>query len=82
MKSENWQQVDSLFHSLLECEPAERAAFLDEACAGNEPLRQQVEVLLRAHEEAGSFIDRPAFEVEAKAVADEQDESAVGQTIG
>ena len=82
MKSEQWQQLDSLFHSVLEREPAERVAFLDEACAGNAPLRQQVEVLLRAHEEAASFIERPAFEVEAQAVADDQDESAVGQTIG
>jgi serine/threonine protein kinase/TolB-like protein/Tfp pilus assembly protein PilF len=82
MKSEQWQQLDSLFHSALECEPAERAAFLDEACDGDESLRQQIEVLLTAHEGAGSFIERPAFEVEAQSVADDQDESAVGQTIG
>jgi serine/threonine protein kinase len=81
MKSEQWQHLDKLFHSVLEREPAERSAFLDEACAGDESLRQQVEVLLRAHEEAGSFIERPAFEVEAQSVADDQ-ESAVGQTIG
>jgi serine/threonine protein kinase/TolB-like protein/Tfp pilus assembly protein PilF len=81
MKSE-WQQLDNLFHSALEREPAERAAFLDEACGGDESLRQQVEVLLAAHEEAGSFIERPAFEVEAESVAFDQDESAVGQTIG
>lgn len=56
--------------------------FLDEACGGDESLRQQVEVLLTAHEEAGSFIERPAFEVEARSVADDQDESVVGQTIG
>jgi serine/threonine-protein kinase len=82
MKSEQWQQLDSLFHSALECEPAERAAFLDEACDGDESLRQQVEVLLTAHQGAGSFIERPAFEVEAQSVADDQDESSVGQTIG
>ena len=82
MKSEQWHQLDRLFHSVLEREPAERAAFLDEACGGDESLRQQVEVLLTAHEVAGSFIERPAFEVEAQSVADDQDESAVGQTIG
>jgi len=82
MKSEQWRQLDSLFHSALEREPGERAAFLDEACDGDESLRQQVEVLLTAHEGAGSFIERPAFEVEAQSVADDQDESAVGQTIG
>jgi serine/threonine-protein kinase len=82
MKSEQWQQLDSLFHSALERELAKRAAFLEEACAGDESLRQRVEVLLTAHEEAGSFIERPAFEVEAQSVADDQDESAVGQTMG
>ena len=34
--------------------PAERAAFLDEACAGDATLRQQVEALLQAHDESGS----------------------------
>ncbi len=82
MKSEQWQQIDSLVHSALEREPAERAAFLDEACAGDESLRQQVEVLLTAHEEAGSFIEKPAFAVEAQSLADDQDDSPVGQTIG
>jgi len=82
MKTEQWQQLDRLFHSVLEREPTERAAFLDEACAGDEALRQQVEVLLTAHEEAGSFIEKPAFAVEAQSLADDQDDSPVGQTIG
>lgn len=51
MKPERWQQIDSLFHSALEREPEERAAFLDEACAGDESLRKQVEALLAADEE-------------------------------
>jgi serine/threonine protein kinase/TolB-like protein/Tfp pilus assembly protein PilF len=82
MKSEQWQQLDNLFHSALEREPEERSAFLDAACGGNESLRQQVEVLIAAHEKSGSFIERPAFEVEAQSVADDQDELAMGQTIG
>ena len=82
MKPERWQQLDSLFHSALERAPEERAAFLDGACAGNESLRQQVEALLAANEEAGSFIERPAFEVEARSVANDQNELAVGQSIG
>jgi eukaryotic-like serine/threonine-protein kinase len=38
----------------------ERAAYLDEACAGNAALRQRVEELLRASEEAGGFLQEPA----------------------
>src|SRR5207244_45759 len=69
MKPERWQQLDRLFHSALELKPTERAHFLSEACAGDESLRRQVEALLAAHEEAGSFIERPAMEVEARGLA-------------
>ena len=82
MNPERWQQLDKLFHAALERAPDERAAFLDEACADDDSLRKQVEELLAGHEEAGSFIERPAFEVEAQSVADDQNELAVGQTIG
>src|SRR6266508_6041528 len=82
MKPKRWQQLDQLFHSALERAPEERAALLDESCGGDQSLRKEVEALLAAHEEAGSFIESPALEVEARSLADEQDESAVGQTIG
>jgi hypothetical protein len=40
--------------------PAERAAYLDEACAGNAELRRGVEELLRAEEGLGDFLEPPA----------------------
>src|SRR5262249_9147735 len=42
--------------------PAQRQAYLDEACAGQPELRARVEDLLRLHEAAGSFLERPAAE--------------------
>jgi hypothetical protein len=36
---------------------AERALFLDEACAGDERLRRRVEALLRAHAEPDDILD-------------------------
>jgi serine/threonine protein kinase len=42
--------------------PAERAAYLDEACAGDAALRQRVEALLRAHDQTDDLLDRPAAE--------------------
>ena len=39
--------------------PAERAAFLDGACLGDEALRQRLEALLREHAELGSFLESP-----------------------
>ena len=38
----------------------ERAAFLDGACAGDSALRERVEELLQASDEAGAFLDSPA----------------------
>ncbi|MGA3284254.1 MAG: protein kinase [Verrucomicrobiota bacterium] len=40
--------------------PEERARYLDEACQGKPELRQRVEVLLCAHEQASSFLEQPA----------------------
>ena len=53
-------QEQSIFIEALEREdPAERAAFLDRACAGDAALRQRVERLLQRHQQADSFLDRP-----------------------
>jgi hypothetical protein len=52
--------------------PKSARRFSEEACAGNESLRKQVEALLAAHEEAGSFIENPAMQVEARGVAADQ----------
>ncbi len=38
---------------------AERRAYLDQACAGQPGLRQKVDDLLRAYDEAGSFLESP-----------------------
>src|SRR5690348_7106141 len=38
---------------------AERAAFVDRACANEPDLRRQVDQLLKAHEIAGQFLDQP-----------------------
>src|SRR5689334_8910221 len=53
---------ETLFHLAREKPPAERAAFLDQACAGDPALRRRVEVLLRAHDDPASLLDRPALE--------------------
>jgi hypothetical protein len=49
-----------LFHeALAKSNEAERAAYLDEACAGRPELRAAVEALLAAHRAPGPFLDRP-----------------------
>ena len=48
--------------------PAERAAFLDEACAGDAGLRRRVERLLASHAAAG-FLETPAIRLAAEELA-------------
>jgi serine/threonine protein kinase len=55
--------VKSVFDQAHEMtSPAERQAFLDEACAGDAMLRQQVEALLQAYDaiRSGTFLQTPA----------------------
>src|SRR4051794_20423959 len=56
---------DIFIAALQQQDPAQRRAFLDETCAGQPELRQQVEHLLRLHEGAGSFLEKPAAEAGA-----------------
>ncbi len=60
---------------------AERAAFLDEACAGNADLRAQLDALLREHQHLGSFLETPAAPPDTPA-AEPVNRDGVGSTIG
>ncbi|MBI1765254.1 MAG: hypothetical protein HYR56_27895 [Acidobacteria bacterium] len=66
MKPERWQKIDRIFQSALEYTPAERAAFINEACGGDDSLRREVELLLSAEDQAGSFLNAPAYAVAAE----------------
>jgi len=61
--------VRDIFLGALDAAPAERAAFLDEACAGDATLRRQVEALLRVHNEPDSLLDSPRIDLGLPAVA-------------
>ncbi len=51
-----WTQIERLFQSAMDVAPEKRAAFLAEACKGDEALRQEVEALLVYQEAAGGAI--------------------------
>jgi serine/threonine protein kinase/tetratricopeptide (TPR) repeat protein len=50
--------------------PEDRAAFLDRVCAGDDDLRRRLDRLLGRHENAGSFMNRPAVDVGPDSFAD------------
>ncbi len=55
-----------VLNAALELSPAERAAYLDQACAGDAALRRRVEDLLHAHEQAESFLETPSAGLDFK----------------
>ena len=52
-------ELDLFTEALSRTDPAERAAFLDQACAGNPELRRRLEELLAGHAQAENPLDRP-----------------------
>jgi eukaryotic-like serine/threonine-protein kinase len=67
---------DVFIAALQKKDPAQRQAYLDEACAGQPELRTQVENLLRLHEGAGSFLEKAAAEAPATGAFQEAAEPA------
>ena len=82
MKAERWKQVNDLFQSAVERAPEERAAFLDDACHGDEGMRREVESLLTSYERSENFIELPAFEVAPELVTNDKAGALVGKLIG
>src|SRR5579863_9251983 len=75
MKPERWKKVEELYHSALEREPGLRSAFLKAACAGDEDLFLEVQSLLDHEGKVEEFMEEPALEVAAEALAKEKAQS-------
>jgi len=83
MTSERWKEVQELFHSALERGPKERVAFIDEVCSTDAELRAELESLLAAHEEPGTFIDQPVFHLHTSQLDTQTgDNSLAGRSVG
>src|SRR4029450_8105617 len=66
----------------VERAPGERAAFLDEACHGDDGLRREVGSLLTSYERSENFIELPAFQVAPELVTNDRTGALVGKLIG
>lgn len=62
MADERWQKIEAIFAKAVDMPPAEREAYLNQACDGDDAMRQEVDGLLSADKDAASFIDSPVFE--------------------
>src|SRR5438105_2805777 len=82
MNPERRRRVEEIVVSALALERAERGAYLDAACAHDAELRREVESLLAHERRAGEFLETPALEAAARALADTPSGVLPGRMIG
>ena len=73
--------LEELYHAAVRLPVEERAAFLEQACAGNASLRSELDSLLDAHGRAGEFLEEPALGI-AAALPRDAPPSRIGRQIG
>jgi eukaryotic-like serine/threonine-protein kinase len=78
LTTERWRQVKEIFQAAVELPAAERETYLSGACEGDPSLRAEIESLIAAHEEPGSFLGDPAFDLAAESAVD----ALLGKTLG
>ena len=60
LSPDEWQRAKELFNDALERPPADRAAYLDQACRTEDAaVRREIESLLAAHHASESFLEAP-----------------------
>ncbi|MGH9719372.1 MAG: protein kinase domain-containing protein [Bryobacteraceae bacterium] len=82
MTRKRWERIEQIFQAALTCPPTERRVFVSEQCCGDDALRLEVESLLSAKAQAGSFLDTPAMQVAACALSEGESRIAAGQMVG
>lgn len=79
----DWERVKAILDVAMEQAPAARGAYLDTACAGEPPLRAEVEALLAVHDRMSDADTLSTPFAAGPASADDAHESAwIGRTVG
>lgn len=83
MSDSDWEKVKDIFHAALEKPSgAPRERYLNEACAGGDDLRAEVDALLDSFEEADDFLAEPPIGEVAETMVGKRKSLAAGQQIG
>ncbi len=82
LTSERWRRVKQIFQTAVELPAAERDIYLADACADDSSLQADIESLIAAHEQPGSFLDTPAIDLAVESAVAGQGHPLVGQSLG
>lgn len=66
MDPERLKQIEELYHSALEVQPAERESFIRKSCGNDEDLRREIESLLAVNKSSNNFFENPPLSLAAE----------------
>jgi WD40 repeat protein len=81
MSTERWDRIADLFEQALELAAAERAGFVDRACAGDAEMHRELEALLASAPATGAWL-RDAIRAEVQELASDAIQAQIGRRIG
>ncbi len=82
LSAERWSAVRRVYEHALELPPDQRGAYLQSACGADRELRDEVESLLSAQDEAADFLARPVVDLQANTDAALGNVNRSGQNLG
>jgi hypothetical protein len=80
MNQERWKQINNIYNEAMDLQPSQREAFVNIACANDEKLLDHINKLLESSEQESGFLDSPAIEIAAKAIAKDQETELASET--
>lgn len=80
--SEQWDRVNEVFHAALDEDPKNLNRFLEEACGTDRSLRDEVESLLEAHQQAEGVIQTVAVEKAIESLVEQEEQFSPQQIVG
>jgi len=82
MGPERWKRIEDIYHAASQLPQHKRSSFVVQACDGDDSLSSEVQALLSQDEEAGSFIESPAADIVARAIASDRAKTSDSVSAG
>jgi serine/threonine protein kinase len=82
MANSTLAQVEEIFHGALSYDREDRAAYLEQVCAGDAVVRNEVESLVAAYDSSSGLLEETAVTLAMKVIGSSSDDSMVGQEVG
>ena len=81
MRTDRWNEVESLFHSVMEQRPEERLGYLHRVC-GDEQIRGEVESLLRHEQDGERLLENRLWTSRAPGIGTQVDSYRLQAVLG